>query len=265
MIIAISTDQDYVSGHFGRCPSFTLVDVQDGKVLNQEIVQNPGHMPGAIPQFLKEKDAECIIAGGMGARAEGLFQQFGIKTIVGVQGKIDEVISKLLDGTLEPGESLCKPGGGKGYGLDKTECDHAHEEQNACPHEIKKGVKVCVTAEGASLDYQVDPRFGRCQYFIFIDTETLEFEVVANQNISGMGGVGIQSGQLVAEKGAKVVLTGKVGPNASQTLEAAGIEVVLDVCGSVKEAVGKYKNGDLQPSKGPNAQEKSGMDKAETA
>lgn len=133
MKIAISTDDDFVSGHFGRCPSFTLVDIQDGEVLNKEVLPNPGHMPGAIPKFLKEKEAQCIIAGGMGARAQGIFEQFGIKTVVGVQGKIDEVIARLLNGTLEPGESLCKPGGGKGYGIDKTECDHPHAD--GCEHE----------------------------------------------------------------------------------------------------------------------------------
>ncbi|MFP4473216.1 MAG: NifB/NifX family molybdenum-iron cluster-binding protein [Candidatus Omnitrophota bacterium] len=133
MKIVISTDQDYVSGHFGRCPVFTLVDIQNGEVVRQETLTNPGHMPGVIPKFLKEKGTDCIIAGGMGARAQGLFQQFGIKTVVGVQGKIDETIVKLLEGTLEPGESLCQPGGGKGYGLDKTECDHP--QQDGCEHE----------------------------------------------------------------------------------------------------------------------------------
>ncbi len=120
-------------------------------------------------------------------------------------------------------------------------------------------MKICVTAHGSSLTAHIDQRFGRCQYFIFVDMDTLEFEAVSNKNSTGMGGVGIQSGQLVAEKEAKVVLTGKVGPNASQTLEAAGIEVVLDVQGTVIEAVKKYKNGELKSSKGPNADKKSGI------
>ena len=122
-------------------------------------------------------------------------------------------------------------------------------------------MKICVTAEGNNLDAQIDRRFGRCQYFIFVDTDTMEFEAVPNQNVTGMGGVGIQSGQLVAEKQAQVVLTGNIGPNASQTLEAAGIGVVLNLSGRVKEAVEQYKNGQLQPVKGPNAQEKSGLRK----
>ena len=120
-------------------------------------------------------------------------------------------------------------------------------------------MKICITAEGNTLDSNVDQRFGRCQYFIFVDTDTLQFEAVQNENVSGMGGVGVQSGQLVAEKQAKAVITGKVGPNASQTLQAAGIDVVLDVSGSVKDAIERFKNGELKPTKGPNVEEKSGL------
>jgi len=77
--------------------------------------------------------AATIVAGGMGMRATGFFQEYGIETIVGVQGAIGDVIKELLDGTLQGGESLCTPGAGKGYGLDKTECDHPHQE--TCEHE----------------------------------------------------------------------------------------------------------------------------------
>ena len=122
-------------------------------------------------------------------------------------------------------------------------------------------MNICITSEGNSLDSKVDQRFGRCQYFIFVDTDTSQFEAVQNQNVNGMGGVGIQSGQLIAEKQAKIVLTGKVGPNASQTLESAGIEVILDVVGTVKEALARFKKGELKPAKGPNADEKSGLNK----
>ena len=64
-------------------------------------------------------------------------------------------------------------------------------------------MNICITSEGNNLDSRVDQRFGRCQYFIFIDTETSQFEAVQNQNVNGSGGVGIQSGQLVAQKQAK--------------------------------------------------------------
>ena len=122
--IAISTDSGNVSEHFGRCPQFTIADIEDGKLLGREIVDNPGHQPGAIPQFLHSKGVEAIIAGGMGMRATGFFNQLGIKAVVGVTGEIDDVIKKLQDGTLKGGESLCSPGAGKGYGLEKAECDH---------------------------------------------------------------------------------------------------------------------------------------------
>lgn len=124
MRIAISTDGHFVSPHFGRCPSFTIVEIKDDKLVKKEIIDNPGHHPGFLPQFLKEKGVECIIAGGMGRRATGLFDDAGIKTILGVTGHVDNVIDEILNGTLKGGESLCRPGSGKGYGLDKTECEH---------------------------------------------------------------------------------------------------------------------------------------------
>jgi len=130
MRIAISTDGDFVSAHFGRCPSFTIVDIENNKVTKKEVVDNPGHQPGFIPQFLHEKGVNCIIAGGMGMRATGFFNEFGIQAIVGISGKVSEIIEKLLKGTLEGGESLCKPGAGKGYGIEKTECDHPNEENH---------------------------------------------------------------------------------------------------------------------------------------
>ena len=124
MKIAISTDGDYVSMHFGRCPGFTVIDIQDGKIVNREIIDNPGHHPGFLPQFLHENGIKCIVAGGMGMKARELFNQHEIDQIVGVSGKIEEIVLQLVNGTIEGGESFCKPGAGKGYGLDKTECEH---------------------------------------------------------------------------------------------------------------------------------------------
>ena len=128
MRVAISTEGEFVSSHFGRCPTFTLVDIENSKVIRKTEISNPGHQPGFIPKFLHQKGVNCIVCGGMGQRAKAFFDEYGIQTIVGVRGKIDEVIEELLKGTLEGKESLCKPGSGKGYGLDKTECDHPHKE-----------------------------------------------------------------------------------------------------------------------------------------
>ena len=124
MKIAISTDGDSVSMHFGRCPSFTIVDIENGKVTGRESVGNPGHSPGFIPEFLHQRGVEYIIAGGMGMRARAFFDELKIETIMGINGKIEEVIQQILSGTLKGGESLCRPGSGKGYGVEKEECDH---------------------------------------------------------------------------------------------------------------------------------------------
>jgi len=120
-------------------------------------------------------------------------------------------------------------------------------------------MKICITSQGDSLDSQVDPRFGRCQYFIIADTENSDFEVVQNSNISGMGGVGIQSAQFIAEKQAKVVLTGNVGPNAFQGLQAAGIEIITGVSGSIKEVIEKYNKGELKTTKAASVNSKFGV------
>ena len=103
--------------------------------------------------------------------------------------------------------------------------------------------KICITSQGDNLNSPVDPRFGRCQYFIIVDTQSLEFEAVKNPIIDGMGGGGVQSALFVASKGASAVLSGSFGPNASQSLQAAGIKMVPNVSGTVQDALEKYKQG----------------------
>lgn len=264
MRVAISTDGDYVSAHFGRCPSFTIVDIEDGRIKNKGLLNNPGHQPHFLPKFLHQKGVECIVAGGMGVRAQEMFYEAGIQTILGVQGKVDEVIKQLRKGTLKGGESLCKPGSGKGYGLDKAVCDHPHTKHEKCEHKnvdvnVNEGMKICVSSQGDSLESQIDPRFGRCPYFLIVDMDTLEYEAIKNPNIDAMGGAGVQSGQFVISKKVKTVLTGNVGPNAYQTLHTAGIQVITGVSGTVKEALEKFKKGELKIAHGPTTGEKSGM------
>ena len=130
MKIAISTDAGFVSAHFGRCPSFTIADIEEGKVSSVEEINNPGHQPAFLPNFLAERGVKYIICGGMGNRAQMLFTEKNITPVIGVTGKIEEVIEKFIQGKLEAGESFCKPGAGKGYGLEKEECDHSGEDNH---------------------------------------------------------------------------------------------------------------------------------------
>ncbi|MFH1063415.1 MAG: NifB/NifX family molybdenum-iron cluster-binding protein [Candidatus Omnitrophota bacterium] len=113
-------------------------------------------------------------------------------------------------------------------------------------------MNICITAQGKNLEALVDPRFGRCQYFIIADTDTLEFEAVVNPNMDTSGGAGIQSGQLMAEKQVKAVLTGNVGPNAFKTLKAGGIEIITGVSGNIKQAIEKYKNNEFKTTDKPS-------------
>ena len=120
-------------------------------------------------------------------------------------------------------------------------------------------MKIAISATGSSLDAEVDPRFGRCQYFVILDPQTMQFESLENSNAAAAGGAGITTAQLIASKGAMVVLTGNCGPNAYQTLSAAGIEVITGVSGRIREAVEAYKAGSFQTTAQPNVSAHSGM------
>ncbi len=88
---------------------YTIVDVEDGSIIKQEVIDNPGfegHQPGVIPRFLHEKGANVVIAGGMGPRAVDLFNRFGIQTVIGVTGEIDRTLDKFIAGTLQAGQNL---------------------------------------------------------------------------------------------------------------------------------------------------------------
>jgi predicted Fe-Mo cluster-binding NifX family protein len=106
----------------------------------------------------------------------------------------------------------------------------------------------------------MDPRFGRCPYFVIVETTDGSLDVIDNASSARGGGAGIQSAQLMANKGVKVVLTGNCGPNAHQTLSAAGIDVVVGCSGSVFQAIDHFRSGHFQAASGPNIAEHAGMD-----
>ncbi len=120
-------------------------------------------------------------------------------------------------------------------------------------------MKVVVTSQGPNLDSPVDPRFGRAPYYIFADTETLQYEALENPYVQALSGAGIQAAQFVANKGTEVLLTGSCGPNAFQVLQTAGIKVVVGVVGTVREAIERFKRGELQPTYQPNVPSHFGM------
>lgn len=113
MKIAIASDGNRVSGHFGHCEGFSIYEVEENKILNSEFVPNPGHRPGFLPVFLNEKGIDIIISGGMGGSAQQLFNNKGIEVIVGAKGDCNSVIEEYLIGKLKSTGSICE--------------EHAHE------------------------------------------------------------------------------------------------------------------------------------------
>ena len=120
-------------------------------------------------------------------------------------------------------------------------------------------MKICVSAFSGSLDAEVDSRFGRCPYFVIVDSETMEFNAISNSSSSAAHGAGIQAAQTVANMGVNVVITGNVGPNAFNVLSASGIKIVTGASGNIREAVEKYKKGQLKEVDNPTVGGHFGM------
>lgn len=106
-------------------------------------------------------------------------------------------------------------------------------------------MKVAVTAQGKAMESNIDPRFGRCQYFLIVDTETGSFEVMENSAAGATGGAGVRAAEMLSSKKVDALITGNVGPNAIQGLKSSGINVYTGASGTVQDAVNALKNGDL--------------------
>jgi predicted Fe-Mo cluster-binding NifX family protein len=92
-----------IGAHFGRCPYYTIVEIENGKIAKNYEVENPyfnAHQPGQVPQFIRDQKADVMIAGGMGQRAVQFFNDFGIEAVTGAFGTVKETIEAYLKGTL---------------------------------------------------------------------------------------------------------------------------------------------------------------------
>jgi len=107
-------------------------------------------------------------------------------------------------------------------------------------------MKVAVSSIGKDLDAQISSIFGRCVYLLFVDSESLEFEAQPNPAVGASGGAGIQAAQFIVDHGAEALLTGNVGPNAMQVLQAANVPVYPVWAGTVRQAVEAFGQGQIQ-------------------
>ena len=114
---------------------------------------------------------------------------------------------------------------------------------------------IAVSAKGKTLDSEIDPRFGRASGFLIIQTDTMSFEWVDNnQNLNLPQGAGIQAAQNVSRHKAQVVLTGNCGPKAFKTLSAAKIQVITGITGTVDQAAKDFMDGKLKVSEEANVE-----------
>jgi predicted Fe-Mo cluster-binding NifX family protein len=119
-------------------------------------------------------------------------------------------------------------------------------------------MKVAISSTGKNLQSEIYSHFGRCPFFIIVDTDDMSFETFDNKNMTLSGGAGIQAAGFLASKGVSAVLTGNCGPNAMKTFSAAGIPVFTDLTGDIVQAVENYKQGSLTPSIEATVSEKAG-------
>lgn len=120
-------------------------------------------------------------------------------------------------------------------------------------------MKIGVSSSGNNMEALVDPRFGRCPYFVLVDSESMQFEAVPNLAATSGSGAGIQAAQTITSKQVQVLITGNVGPNALQALSAAEITVITGASGKVREVIEKYKKGLLSETREPTGRVHFGM------
>ncbi|MGD2270028.1 MAG: NifB/NifX family molybdenum-iron cluster-binding protein [Desulfobacterales bacterium] len=109
-------------------------------------------------------------------------------------------------------------------------------------------MKIAVSSKGKDLKSELDPRFGRCAFFLIVDPDDMSIEVFNNESGNLAGGAGIQAAQFVASKGVNAVITGNCGPNAIDTLAAAGIKLFVGQSGVIRDVVSQFKEGGLKPT-----------------
>ena len=120
-------------------------------------------------------------------------------------------------------------------------------------------MKVAVSSNSDNLDAQLDPRFGRCAFFLVVNPDDMSFEAFNNESAAQGGGAGIQAAQFLASQGVDAVITGNCGPNAVQTLAAAGVELFAGQAGTVKEVVERFRKGNLRPTSAATVDSHFGM------
>ncbi|MDP3447495.1 MAG: NifB/NifX family molybdenum-iron cluster-binding protein [Eubacteriales bacterium] len=118
MKIAVASEGANVTEHFGHCESFIVFEAENGAIVLQESVVNPGHKPGFLPNFLADRGVNVIISGGMGGGAVEIFNERKVEVVVGASGEARAAVEQYLKGELKTTGSVC----------------HEHQHHDACGH-----------------------------------------------------------------------------------------------------------------------------------
>lgn len=144
MRIAISADDNrgldsVISPHFGRCPYYVLVDLEDRQVRQVSAVENPyygQHAPGVVPEFIHHQGADVMVTGGMGRRAIAFFQQYSIEPVTGAAGTVRHALEQYLNGALQ-GAAPCRESVAHGHGEAAGESEYEKDEAGRLREEIE--------------------------------------------------------------------------------------------------------------------------------
>lgn len=120
-------------------------------------------------------------------------------------------------------------------------------------------MKIAISVQGSDMSASIDPRFGRARGFLIVDSESGNHEYLDNPNIDASGGAGIQTSQMVVDRGVEAVITGNIGPNAHQVLAAAGVKIYTGASGTAEEALKDFKADKLGSADSPTVGDKFGM------
>lgn len=107
MRIAVASEGKMVTEHFGHCENFNIYDVEDKQIIKSESIDNPGHEPGFLPNFLNDLAVNLIISRGIGGGAITIFQDKNIDVVSGATGEAEAAVKSYLNGELKSTGSIC--------------------------------------------------------------------------------------------------------------------------------------------------------------
>ena len=107
MKIAVASEKEMVTGHFGHCENFNIYETDGNEIVISQSINNPGHKPGFLPNFLNDMGVNVIISGGMGGGAVEIFNEKGIEVITGASGEAKSAVNEYLKGNLKTTGSIC--------------------------------------------------------------------------------------------------------------------------------------------------------------